>query len=513
MQDFYKKTSGNYHFKMGAVLSYITLGINCGISIFFTPFMIRVLGENEYGLYQMIGAFAGYLSILDMGMSSAVTKYVTKYYRLKERKKEENFLALMVLYYTVISFLVLLLGWIMYINIGVVFSDTLTDMEILKAGRMFLILIFNLIITLYGGIFRGIMNAYEYFSQAKSAELIRVIMRVVLIYAILKLGGDSIGLVIIDTVLNLIFCFYRAYFSLHRIGSCFKIHGLDWSELKEVAFYSFFVFLNLIFDQLNWKIDQMIIGMKISTAAVTVYSIGMNFSNYFMNFSIAVKSLFLPRVMQMEVTGASGKDYTEFLIKTGRMQGYLLFYLYFAFLFMGRQFIWIVMGKDYYEAWLSAVFVMSGLLVPLLQNAGHPILQAKNKHHIYVLVCLFISIANAVFTWLIVEQKGIVGAAFMTMISFVAGQALFLSWYYQRKLHIDMKRFFGEITKANAVPVSCIIVFELVVNYFFQTNRWEKFILHGLAYSVLYGIGVYLFGMNQEEKQYLFGVFKKNKCK
>lgn len=509
MQKLFNNSERGGHFKSGAVLSYLTLGTNCIVSIFFTPFMIRILGESEYGLYQMIGSFAGYLSILDMGMSSAVTKYVSKYYRKKERKKEENFLALMFVYYTFISIIVLISGYTMYQYIDNIFSNTLSGIELIKAKKMFIILIFNLVLTLYGGIFRGIMSAYEYFFQTKGAEFIRVVVRVAMIYGLLLVGKDSIGLVITDTVLNFIFCIYRMLFCMYKIRSKFHYYGLDICELKEITFFSFFVFLNLVFDQLNWKIDQMIIGMKISTSAVTVYSIGMNFSNYFMNFSIAVKSLFLPKVIHMEVEGADGGRYTEFLVRTGKMQGYLLFYLYFAFLFMGRQFIHIIMGKDYYEAWLSAVLVMSGLLIPLLQNAGHPILQAKNKHHIYVIVCLLISIANAGCTWLVIEKLGILGAAFMTMLSFIAGQAVFLSWYYQKKLGIDMKSFFSEIYKANIKPIVWVVIVEIVINSCIMTDKWWKFIIHGIGYSFIYLISIVKLGMNKWEKEYIFGFLKK----
>lgn len=503
-----KNAVGTY--KAGAILSYITLGVNCLSGIFFTPYMIRCMGEEEYGLYQLIGAFAGYLSILDMGMSSAVTKYVARYYRQNESQKQENFLAVMLVYYTGISVIVLIAGGIMYGQIQNLFSNTLSAFEIVKAKKMFVLLLISLIITLFGGISRGVMNAYECFGQTKGAELARVLLRVFMIYTVLLLGSDSIGIVVIDTMLNVVFFVYRTIYCIRSIGMRFRYYGIDKSELKEVTFYSFFVFLNLIFDQLNWKIDHSILGIRMSTTAVTVYSIGMNFSNYFMNFSVAVKSLFLPKIMHMEVSGANKEDYTEFIVGTGRLQGYLLFYLYFAFVFLGRQFIEIIMHKDYYEAWLSAVLVMTGLLVPLLQNAGHPILQAKNKHHVYVFVCLCISVVNAAATWMIVGRAGIVGAAFATMLSFIAGQAIFLSWYYSKKLGMCMKKFYMEIVRYNLFPIMGVMVIEVLLQHLTCTDTWMKFVIQGIFYSIIYGISIYI-GMNKQDKEFLFGFIRRRR--
>lgn len=491
-------------YKRGAIFSYLTLGLNSLTGIFFTPFIIRSLGENEYGLYQLIGAYAGYLSILDMGMSSAVTKYVTKYMHQNRKDKEENFLIWMIFYYTFISIIVGIIGSVMYHQLGTIFSKSLSPTEIMKAEKMFILLIISLIITLFGGIFRGVMNAYQRFSATKGAELVRVIFRIIVIYAVLELGSDSIGLVLMDTLINAIFFLYRFVYCKSKLHISFHYYGMDRVELKEIFFYSFFVFMNLLFDQLNWKVDHTILGIKMSTAAISIYSVGMNFSNYFMNFSVAIKSLFLPKVMHMELDGTNGEKYTSFLIKTGRMQGYILLYLYFAFLFLGRQFITLIMGENYDEAWLSALLVMTGLIIPLLQNAGHSILQAQNKHHIYVLVCLGVSIVNAGATWFIVESKGIVGAAFMTMLSFFLGQAVFLSFYYHKKIGIDMRKFYLEILRANFFPITGVIIIELLINTFTKTNSWLQFMIHGGFYSVIYFVSIFFGGMNRDEKNMLF---------
>ena len=163
------------------------------------------------------------------------------------------------------------------------------------------------------------------------------------------------------------------------------------------------------------------------------------------------------------------------------------------------------MKTDYYEAWLSAVFVMSGLLVPLLQNAGHPILQAKNKHHIYVLVCLVISAINAASTWFVVDFWGIIGAAFMTMLSFAVGQGIFLSWYYDKKIGMDMKKFFYEIWIGNLRPLLWLILLCVFICYRYYVITWGGFIAQGIIYSMAYFGSIYMWGMNNQEKEMIFG--------
>ena len=74
--------------KGGVALSYITIFLTNVIGLLITPFIIRSLGTAEYGLYTMIGALVGYMSVLDFGLNKTVVRFVAKY--RAEKEKYEN---------------------------------------------------------------------------------------------------------------------------------------------------------------------------------------------------------------------------------------------------------------------------------------------------------------------------------------------------------------------------------------------------------------------------------------
>ena len=63
----------------GFVLSYISIFISSVVGILFTPYMISTLGQVEYGLYQLLYAAIGYISLLDFGLGSTLTRFILKY--------------------------------------------------------------------------------------------------------------------------------------------------------------------------------------------------------------------------------------------------------------------------------------------------------------------------------------------------------------------------------------------------------------------------------------------------
>ena len=73
--------------KAGVILTYIQLIVGNIISIIYTPIMLRILGQNEYGLYNLSSSTISYLGLLSFGFGSAYIRYYSKY-KVENNKDE-----------------------------------------------------------------------------------------------------------------------------------------------------------------------------------------------------------------------------------------------------------------------------------------------------------------------------------------------------------------------------------------------------------------------------------------
>ena len=48
--------------KAGAILNYIVIVLNTLVGLLYTPYMLRMMGQSEYGLYSLVASVIGYLS-------------------------------------------------------------------------------------------------------------------------------------------------------------------------------------------------------------------------------------------------------------------------------------------------------------------------------------------------------------------------------------------------------------------------------------------------------------------
>ena len=73
--------------KVGAMLSYATQGIHILTGLLYTPVMLKLVGQSEYGLYQLVTSVVSYLSLLSLGFNAAYMRFYSRY---KVEKNEQG---------------------------------------------------------------------------------------------------------------------------------------------------------------------------------------------------------------------------------------------------------------------------------------------------------------------------------------------------------------------------------------------------------------------------------------
>ena len=154
--------------KIGAVLSYVVIGLNMLIGIFYTPYLTRMLGQSEYGLYSLVASVISYLTILDLGFGNAIIVYTSKYIAKKDKENENKLHGMFFVIYIILGIIAGIIGTVLVFNVEKLFGNSMSIEELAKAKILMKILTFNLIITFPLSIFGSIITAYEKFIFKKT---------------------------------------------------------------------------------------------------------------------------------------------------------------------------------------------------------------------------------------------------------------------------------------------------------------------------------------------------------
>ncbi len=493
--------------KKGALLSYVNIGLSNTIGLILTPFIIRSLGSSEYGLYTLIGSFVAYLTLMDLGLNNTIVRYVAKYRAESDKEGEIRFLATTMWVYLAIALTLVIIGVIIYFQLDTMFSESLTITEMEKAKIMFLILLLNLIVTIPGGSFTAICNAYESFVFPRFVNIIKYVMRAISIVAILSWGGKAISLVVIDTVLNILIVLFTFAFVFKKLNIRIILNKYDKKIVREIFSYSFWVFLFSIVHQFQWNAGQVVLGMTTSTTLVAIFGVGVLIGGYYNAFAGVITSMLLPKATQLIVQEKTGQEITEVYIKIGRMVSYILFLILSGFVLLGKPFISLWLGNDYRESWIIAVLMMLGMTIPILQVFGNSILEAKKKNKFKALISIVTVSIAVVFGYYLSQSYGVKGMMFPLFVAMIFN-SIIMNFYFVKIFDFKFIHF---VKMVIAKPLIVFGPLTLVCYWALKeitVDTWFLFVLFSAVYVITFFVLSYFLLMNSYEKSFIKTIFK-----
>lgn len=496
-----KKVKKMSQLKRGALLSYINIGLTNVVGLILTPYIVNKLGNSEYGLYLLIGSIIIYLSVMDLGLNNSVIRYVSLYRAENKLESEKKLISSIFLIYLVICLLVLILGILVYNYFDKIFSSSLTPEEIKLGKSLLIVLLFNLILTLPGGIFSALCNAYQKFVFPRFLQIIKYLIRAFLIYMVLFLDGGALSLVIIDSVLNLlvigITIFYTIYHLNIRYEFSFKI---DKFFLSEILSYTIWGFLAIIAFQLQWNIGQTVLGINFDTTIVAIFGVGVMLGGYYGAFAGVINTLLLPKATKLFSEKKNGYEYTTEMIKIGRINLIILLLILGGFILFGKIFILLWLNETYLPAWGISLSIMIVMTLPLVQAFGNSILEAHLKNKFRALFYLSTLSIAAIFSYFFSKEFGIYGALTPLLIAIILNSiGLFL--YFKYVFGFQIIRFWKEVfIKPLSVNVFLFICVYFIVDNLLLKN-WFHLLTSVFIFSLIYILVNYFLVFNNDEKK------------
>lgn len=498
--------------KIGAILSYISIVTNTLIQLIYTPFLIKNLGQSEYGLYSLISSIIGYLTILDLGFGNAIVVYTAKYRAQEKYDEEKKLHGMFSVVFFIIGLIAGIIGIILYFNVDRLFGATMTYNELHKAKIMMLILTFNLVITFMFNIYSCILNAYEKFIYQKLVSILNTILRPILMIPLLIMGFKSITMVLVITILNIVVVLSNYVYCKQKLNIKVKYSGFDKVLFKTILGYSIWIFLGVIVDKINWSVDQFVLGAVAGTVAVSIYSVASQINSLFINLSTAISGVLLPKMSIMIAKDATNEEITNEFIKVGRIQYLLIFLMASGLTLFGKEFFVAWVGKEYIKSYYIALILILPLCISLVQNLGISIMQAKNMHKFRSILYAIIAIANIFISIPLAKKYEGIGSAIGTAISLIIGNGLIINIYYYKKVGIDVIKFWKEIIKMTIPNIIPIVIILFIMRCTTLTG-YLSIIVYGTIYSILYFIVTYFVTMNNYEKDFVNKILERLKIK
>ena len=343
--------------------------------------------------------------------------------------------------------------------------------------------------------FDSYIVAHERFAFQKLIVIITAFFNPMFTLPLLLVGRGSVAvawsmvlITIIKLVVSWVYCVKKL-----NMQFIFKPNG---KLLKSLCGFSFFIFLNIITDQINWNADKTILGIVRGSKDVAVYSLGAQFNTYFLTFSYALLSLFSPKAYRIAHARHAGQMLDKYFARFGRIQLAVMGYIFLMLVAVGKPFIRIWSGWDTDIPYYTAVILIAPLLITSVQSIGVEIQRAKDMHHFRSILYFMIAFVNIAISIPLSMHYGALGAAAGTCVCLVIGNIIIMNFYYHKRVGLNMFYFWGQVAKllpAFIAPVLCAVAV-----YIFCSGSLWRVAIGAVVLTLVYVPSVWFLGVRKD---------------
>ncbi len=416
---------------------WLVIGAQLVISIAMTPFLVRRLGDEGYGIIALISGIVGYHGILYFGLGAAVVKYVAEYHARGDTEALDQTVSTIFVIYLAIGTLWLALSLALLAPLPWLFN--LRPAQIGDARAMLLMMGFALFVHFPGSVYGGVVMGLERFDVLNRYNFGLLLVRNLATYLAVLRYPSVVVVGLINMVTLLAEPVVAAVFA-RRLLPALKIslRGFSRARARQLFTFSTQSFLFTLSEKLINYTDEFVISQARGPGAVTHYVIPLRLVDYARDGIDKATLVLMPGISATAARGdlTTLKNVWRFGNKAVMC---LVAPVCLVFLAWGHHVLTLWLDRSYADRgypvllWLALAFVVQvagrGIARPIFEGLG----ELRTPARITVLEGL----TNLVISVILVRTElGVAGVAMATFIPAAISGVFVMPFFVCRRLGV-----------------------------------------------------------------------------
>jgi O-antigen/teichoic acid export membrane protein len=491
----------------GSVLNTANLIVQIFAGLYLMPLMIHTFGDAGYGIWILVASFMGYASILDLGLPSAVGRFVSQAIGVggKEGRDEIKYITSTAFY--IFVFIALLTLPLIFLFMKFAYLFVKEPAQIALFRTLLAILCINNLFLFPTFVFEGTLTANLRFDLITSSKILFTLLRVFFTVILIRLHYDLVAIAWATVGSNILEVFMRVLLAYH-VDKHISIAPVNFkmSIVRKLFGYSIFTFIAKIADILRFQVDSLVISAFTNVSLITPFRIASRLIEYFMQFISGLTGVFNPYFSQEEGKKNFKAIQEKFLFVT-KINVFIATFTGLLLILFGKNFIYRWVGSNYSVSYAILVILAVPVTFALIQSAVFPLLYGISKHKFIAYVNILEGVFNLVLSILLVKRFGIIGVAIGTAIPMVITKIFIQPVYVTRILKIPLSAYANVVLRPFILTLFVFLVPWSVILHFLRPD-YKNLMFFGSIQLVIFLVALIFYGFSNTEKDYLKGLFK-----
>jgi O-antigen/teichoic acid export membrane protein len=441
--------AGSKRFAFNVTMNWIAMSVGMVVPFFLMPIVTHSLGKVQYGVWILAVSTVGYLGLLDLGLRSAVIRYVSKADAQGNTVEARKAIGAALWFRILIAAAAVVLSLVL----AVVFPHLFKVPNGLERPAQVTVLMcaFAVAVTLVSGVFGAVLSAIHRFDILSGVTMTQTVVKAAGVILILHSGRGLIALAYWEFAVTLLAGVATWGIAVKIFPVCrVRLGQPDIKTLKMIWSYSFTTFIIVIAVQVVFNTDNIVVGALVSVGAVIFYSIGGSLVAYSRQVVSAVATTFIPMASNLEAAGKS-EELQQLLVKGTQATLGLALPVSLALFFRGKTFIGLWVGREYsHVAGTVLQILMISQFFGVANTTAGQIAFGIERHKSVAKWAIIEATLNLSLSIVLAKSIGLYGIAWGTSIATTIIHLIFWPRFVQRELHVPVRTYlwdgWGKIT-------------------------------------------------------------------
>lgn len=283
----------------GVAFNGVARVVSIVIVFFLTPFLIRTMGVELYGLWTVVMGLTNYYALADMGLRGAGTKYIAQYAAADDREALSRVIVTCLGVYSLLALIPLVSAALLAAGFPYLFQPVLADVQ----GKIDLptiravILITGVVLSVrvVGQVFGAALVGQTRFDESSSLGMAHELTQAVLWVYVLRAGYGLLGVALVMLGMTLATQTVQAGLALRSLPDLsLSPSKFDRPMLHRLFSFSMFNLLVNGSHRLHTYAGSLVVAMFAGALPVASYSIAESLMRHAQAFTKTITNVVLP---------------------------------------------------------------------------------------------------------------------------------------------------------------------------------------------------------------------------
>lgn len=490
----------------GATIRVVTQVVTAFVGFALMPFVIDKLGARLNGVWVIIGSITGYYGLLDLGLSSALGRFVSRYLGRGDKDEANGYISS--------AFYVFCAGGIAAFIVTALAAflcrSMVTDPQDAKMFSYTLLIAGGaLAIAFPTRCFGGILTAHLRFDILSAMDIVFPLLRAGLTVTVLMAGKKLVALALIAAGINLTRTAVSVLLALRIHGAVnLRWSAVDKDRIGKLFKYASFSFAAQVTDMLRFRAAPLIILGFMGPAFVTPYDVALRLRRELMKFCAAILSMMTPVFSQQEGKGEHESiKWSYFFVY--KISCYLGTFTLAMLAIFADDIVNRLLKPDFIQTWIvpgnnnAIMLIYLGVITAffaVIQGPTVNLLYGTSRNKFYAIVNGIQAVGTVVLSVILIRPMGLAGVLVGQLVFSFLVKSFLLPWGACRVLEISLLQYHLKHTLPNVLkPAVFMALVAVAAQYVLEPNYVSLFV-SALVATGLFAPYIFFVGFTKAER-------------